>query len=85
MDLTVCQEQEASFSPDTALTLVVPLNNLSVRIELTSPSGATVEAFNDVLSAGTHQVSLSSEERGEHEVDIYMGDVLFESLRLDFE
>ena len=84
MDLTICREQETRFAPDTALTLVVPLDELSVRVELVTPAGETVEAFADALSSGTHQVSLYSAERGVHTVNVYMGDVLFESLQLDF-
>ena len=84
VDLTICVDQEMKFAPDTALTLVVPLNNLEVRVELVTPRGATVEAFSDVLPAGTHQVSLSSAVSGAHTVNIYMGGVLFESLQLDF-
>ena len=85
MDLTVCRDQEARYAPGTALTLVVPLNDLSVLIELITPSGEAVEAFSDVLPSGTHQVSLSSGERGVHTVNVYMGGVLFESLQLAFD
>ena len=84
MDLTICRDQQIRYAPDTALTLMVPLNDLDVRIDLVTPSGETVEAFADNLPEGTHQVSLTSAERGAHTVNIYMSGVLFESLQLDF-
>lgn len=85
VDLTVCRPQEIRYAPDTALTLVIPLNNLRARIDLVLPAGETVEAFNGVLSQGTHQVNLNSAQKGIHTVYIYLEDVLFESLQLDFE
>lgn len=85
VDLTICRPQEIRYSPDTALTLVIPLNNLEARIELVTPSGETAEAYNSILSQGTHQVNLHSTQRGMHTVYIYLEDVLFESLQLDFE
>lgn len=85
VDLTVCRPQSMGYAPDMELTLVVPLNNLQVRVELTCPSGAKVEAFAGELEAGTHSIGLISAERGAHTVSVYMGGVLFESLQLDFE
>ena len=85
VDLTICRPQEIRYAPDTALTLVVPLNNLQVRVDLLLPSGETVEAFNSMLTQGTHSVKLNSTQRGMHTVYIYLEDVLFESLQLDFE
>lgn len=85
VDLTICRPQEIQYTPDTALTLVVPLNNLEARVELVAPSGETTVAFRDTLSQGTHQVKLSSAQKGRHRVDIYLENVLFESLQLDFE
>ena len=85
VDLTICRPQEMRYAPDTALTLVVPLNKLQVRVDLVPPSGETVEAFNSILEKGTHSVNLNSTQRGMHTVYIYLEDVLFESLQLDFE
>ena len=84
VDLTLCREQETRYAPDTALTLVVPLNNLQVRIELGMPSGQTAEVYRGALAAGTHQVSLTSAEAGVHVVNIYLDGVLSERLLLDF-
>ena len=84
VDLTICTDQQIKYAPATPLTLMVPLNDLSVRVELITPSGEAVDAFDGELSEGTHQVSLTSAERGAHAVNIYMSDVLFESLVLDF-
>lgn len=85
VDLTICRAQETRYAPDTALTLVVPLNNLQVLIELTMPSGQTAEVYRGALAAGTHQVSLVSTEAGVHVVNIYLDGVLCERLLLDFE
>ena len=85
VDLTICREQETRYAPDTALTLVVPLNDLQVLIELTMPSGQTAEVYRGALAAGTHQVSLASTEAGAHVVNIYLDGVLCERLLLDFE
>lgn len=85
VDLTICRPQEIRYAPDTALTLVIPLNNLKVRIDLVMPSGETVEGYKGVLAQGTHQVNLMSAQRGMHTVYIYLEDVLYESMQLDFE
>lgn len=85
VDLTICREQELRYGPETALTLVVPLNGIAVTIELAAPSGRRTEVFSGELEAGTHQMNLSSAERGMHSVEIYLEGVLFESVQLDFE
>ena len=85
VDLTICRVQEIRYAPDSDLSLVVPLNNLAVRIEIITPSGQTVTAYSGNLASGSHRVSLSSLERGIHTAHIYMDNVLFESLQLDFE
>ena len=85
VDLTICRPQEIRYAPDTALSLIVPLNNLQVRIDLVLPSGETVEGYNGLLTQGTHQVNLNSTQKGMHTVYIYLEDVLFESLQLEFE
>lgn len=85
VDLTICRPQEVRYAPDTALSIVVPLNQLDVRIELASPSGQNVLAFASTLPQGTHQLMLNSQEQGMHNVYIYLNDVLFESMQLNFE
>lgn len=85
VDLTICRPQQVRYSPDTALTLVVPLNNLEVVIQLVTPSKQSVEAYRGQMVAGTHQVNLTSSEPGMHAVYVYMNGVLFESMQLDFE
>jgi serine/threonine-protein kinase len=85
VDMTICRPQEIRYAPDTALTLVVPLNNLQMRVDLVLPSGETVEAYNSILRQGTHSVHMNSTQKGMHTVYIYLEDVLFESLQLDFE
>lgn len=85
VDLTICRPQEIRYAPDTALSLVVPLNGLEVSIEMLTPSGETMQVYKSELSEGTHRVNLSSTERGLHNVYIYLGGVLFENMQMDFE
>ena len=85
VDLTICRVQELRYAPDNDLSIVVPLNNIPVRIEIVTPSGQVAEAYSGTLAAGTHRVSLTSLERGIHTAYIYMDKVLYESLQLDFE
>jgi len=85
VDITVCRSQVIWYAPPSALTLMVPLNNLNVVIDLVTPSGQSVEAFAEILPSGTHRVEMHSQEMGIHKVYIYMDDVLMESLQLNFE
>ena len=85
VDLTVCREQALVFGPVAPLTVVVPLDRLDVRVELVAPSGQRSEAYAQLLDGGTHSVELKSGEAGTHSVYIYLDDVLFETLQLDFE
>ena len=85
VDLTICRPQEVRYAPDTALSIVVPLNQLEVRIELTTPSGQNAKAYAAVLPQGTHHLNLNSTEQGMHNVYIYLNDVLFESMQINFE
>jgi len=85
VDFTVCRPQEIRYAPDTELTLVVPLDRLLVRIDLVTPSGQALEAYNNTLDAGTHRVHLNSTQQGLHAVYIYLDNILYESLQLDFE
>ncbi len=84
VDLTICRDQELRYSLSAPLTLVVPLNKLRVVVNLVTPSGVSLEAYDDVLVAGTHSVSLTSVEPGLHQAYIYMDDVLCESIQLEF-
>ena len=85
VDLTLCRTQEIRYSPDAPLTLVVPLNNLWVSVNLITPSGASIEVYREVLPEGTHAISLTSTEQGLHQLYIYMDDVLYESMQLEFD
>ena len=84
VDLTICRAQEKKYAPDAELTLVVPLNNLRVTVNLVAPSGVSLEVYREVLPKGTHAIGLSSSESGVHQIYIYMDDVLYESMQLDF-
>ena len=85
VDITLCREQTLVFGPVAPLTVVVPLDRLDVRVELVAPSGQRSEAYAQLLDGGTHSVELKSGEAGTHSVYIYLDDVLFETLQLDFE
>ena len=84
VDLTICRAQEKKYAPDAELTLVVPLNNLRVSVNLVAPSGVSLEVYEEVLSQGTHSIGLTSSERGVHQLYIYMDDVLCESMQMEF-
>lgn len=85
VDLTICREQTLVYGPVVPLTVVVPLDRLDVRVEMVAPSGQRSEAYAKILDMGTHSVELRSSEAGTHSVYIYLDDVLFETLQLDFE
>ncbi len=85
VDLTICRTQELSYAPVTPLTLVVPLNQIGVRVELETPSGQRFDAYSAVLEEGAHSVSLYSSESGMHTAHVYLDGVLFESVKLRFE
>lgn len=85
VDLTICRERESRYAPASKLMLVVPLENLRVTIHITTPSGQDIEAYSDMLPAGTHMVELNSSEAGLHGVYVYMDDVLMETMQLNFE
>lgn len=84
IDITICRQQEKQYSPVTQLMLVVPLENLRVVVDMVTPSGQHIEAYADNLPAGTHRIALTSSESGMHRVYIYMDDVLYESMEIDF-
>lgn len=85
VDLTLCRAQEKKYAPDAELTLVVPLNKLQVTVNLVAPSGVSLEVYREVLEEGTHSISLTSSESGVHQLYIYMDDVLYESMQLEFD
>ena len=84
VDITVCREQAKLYAPVTDLMVVVPLENLRVVIDVVTPSGQHFEAYAGVLAAGTHRVALTSPDCGLHRLYIYMDDVLYESIELEF-
>ena len=85
VDLTVCKPQEVRYAPDSELSIVAPLDGLTVRIELLAPSGQQTVVYQSVLDQGTHRVKLNSAEQGVHTAYVYLDDVLYERLELDFE
>lgn len=84
VDLTICRQQEKQYLPLTDLMVVVPLENLHVVIDMVTPSGSHIEAYSGTLSAGSHRVRLSSTESGLHSIYIYMDNVLYESMEIEF-
>ena len=64
---------------------MAPLDGLTVRIELLAPSGQQTVVYQSVLDQGTHRVKLNSAEQGVHTACVYLDDVLYERLELDFE
>ena len=84
VDLTICQEQPARNVYAVEYSLVVTLDAIRVRVELVTPSGNTVQSYNDVLNRGTYVITLESEEVGEHVVEVYFDDVLFEETKINF-
>ena len=85
VDLTISQSQNSLYYPAADFTVVVPLENISVKITLIMPSGDVVEAYSAMLTAGTHAIELSSTESGMHTVRVYMDDVLTETTSILFE
>ena len=85
VDLTVSERREAAYYPDSAFTVVVPLENLLAEVTLVTPSGTEVIAYSGELSMGTHAVELSSAEQGVHTVRVYLDGVLMDTTELVFE
>lgn len=85
VDLTICPARETRYAPYNELSIVTPLDGLIVRVELTAPSGQIIQAYGGEMDAGVHQIALSSAEMGMHTVSIYLNDMLYESMQLDFK
>ena len=85
VDITVCQTRSMLYMPAQPVMLVVPLDNVRVAVKCTTPSGVSIEAMNQRLTKGTHYAEISSSESGLHTVEIFMDDVLMETLELYFE
>ena len=85
IDLTISQAQPERDQLAEQFTLVVPLDNLRVRVELTAPSGNIIQSYNEVLAKGTYVITLNSNENGVHTVRVYMDDTLMEETSITFE
>lgn len=85
VDLTISQSQETLYYPDSRFTVVSPLENLQAEVTLVTPSGREVTAYTGRLSAGTHQVELSSAEMGVHTVRVYLDGVLMDTTEVLFD
>ncbi len=85
VDITVCMPQDVLYATARPIMLVVPLDNVRVAVKLTTPSGVSIEAFNQRMPKGTHYAEINSSEAGTHIAEIFMDDVLMETLNLHFE
>lgn len=85
IDIVIAQSQQTLYYPAGVFSVVVPLDNTHVSVTINSPSGGVREAFSGVLDRGTHAIELSSGERGDHTVDVYLDGTLLEEMVLDFE
>ena len=85
VDLTVNQEQPRVYYPASKLSVVVPLNDTQVRVQLMLSTGEIQEVYQGTLNTGTYRIALSCVESGAHAVSIYMDGVLMEQQEMDFE
>lgn len=85
VDITINQPQPRAYYPDGRLSVVVPLRGTHVEVIMETPSGNTVEGYEEVLNEGTYRIALSSTESGRHAVYIYMDGVLMETQYIVFE
>ena len=85
VDISVSPAMEKIYRPERWLSVAVPLDDLPVRITLSTPTGAESEACSETLSRGMHFIDLTSAEPGLHQVRVYMSDVLMETTELMFD
>lgn len=85
IDLTIAQAQKQKYYPASDFRVVAPLNNTAVRISVVTPSGAMYDMYTGILDMGTHSITLSSDERGEHTLSVYLDESLLEELLITFE
>ena len=83
--LTISQPRQVLYYPVSNYTIVVPLDDVEVRLEVTAPSGTAFTGYSGVLNKGTYSVELSSTEQGLHTVREYMDDVLMSETQVLFE
>ena len=83
--LTVSQPRQTLYYPASNYVIVVPLEDVEVRLELITPSGSTFTGFSGILDTGTYSVELSSAEQGVHTLREYMDGVLMAETQVMFE
>ena len=83
--LTISQPRQSLYYPASNYTIVVPLDEVEVVLEITPPSGTTFTGFTGTLDAGTYSIELSSTEQGLHTVREYMDGVLMAETQVLFE
>ncbi len=83
--LTISQSRETMYYPAASYTMVVPLDQIEVRLELTSPSGREFDGYVGTLDKGTHRIELSSTEQGLHTLREYLDGVLMAETKVMFE
>ena len=84
-DRTISQPRQGLYYPVSNYTIVVPLDDVEVRLEVTAPSGTAFTGYSGVLNKGTYSVELSSTEQGLHTVREYMDDGLMSETQVLFE
>jgi len=85
IDLTVSARGEELYRPRAPFELMIPLENLNVEIELKTPAGDTIKAYQGTLPRGMALITLQSADFGEHTVTVRMNGVLMETTKLLFE
>ena len=85
VDLTVNRQQPTMYYPASKLSVVVPLDQSQVKVQLRLDSGEMQEVYAGVLNTGTYRIALSCAEQGTHAVYIYMDGVMMEEQDINFE
>lgn len=83
--LAVCKERTSSYAPSAPLMIVVPMDNIRTVIQLYTPEGQEVTVYTGRPPAGSHRIGMTSKEKGIHEVRVYMDDILYETLYINFD
>ncbi len=83
--LTISQSREEVYYPASPYALMVPLDRVNVRLEITAPSGREFDGYQGALDRGTHWIELSSSEGGLHAVREYLDGVLMAETKVLFE
>ena len=84
VDLTLNQQRTPVYYPESKLSVVVPLNQSQVKVQLQLNSGETQEIYSGTLDMGTYRVALQSPEPGPHPVTVTVDGVVMETIEVEF-